>query len=137
MDVKKLLAKLPAFVKKFRDATNIDGKVSWQDVLFVMDLVQLGLEQTASQPQATAKYFMAAAEPREGLDAPNVGLDPGNHAQMMSYLSTLPGSIDQPEPQTEGRGDQPRQLTEWVPVVIFGVNLLGKLLAAWKKKNGK
>jgi hypothetical protein len=152
MDVQKILKKLPAFVKKFKDAKNIDGKVTYQDFLFALEILDMAVEGLVNRPHEAARYFMAASQPGEGLDVAHHGLDPKNHEQMMDYLSTIPDKLERglhakasqagvpveqagaTEPVIDMGDHEDREAVEWLPLIMFGVDLAMKFLAAWKKK---
>jgi hypothetical protein len=158
MDLQKLLSKLPAILKKVKDAENLDGKFTLADILFFVDLAKLAFEKAVQDPQPG--YFIVQGErgsqATEGADmAPT--LDPANHDQMVAYLKTLPTMVQQTDheavkvregdasvtpttfTQTEAGpsiqpSSEPRQVVEWLPVALFALDLVGKLIAKWKNK---
>jgi hypothetical protein len=142
-DISKLMSKLPKFVQKFKDSTTIaDGKVDWQDLLFVLDLAQLAFEEGLLQAA-------------RGRSANQLGLDITDHGSMMAYLGTIPDTYGAGETKTDQTqtdqgivinpqdgggqpGQNPREFVEWIPVATFVLtNLLPKLIAALKKKKTK
>lgn len=141
MDLQKLLSKLPKFVAKFQSSTAIkDGKVDWQDVLFVMDLIQLAMDETMGRPQETMKFFQATTQPEGRSAAAGSILDPKDHEQMVGYLETLPAKLERGAaasselPGQPGQSGQPRELVQWLPIVMFSVDFLQKVLPMLKKK---
>lgn len=139
MDIQQILSKLPKFVAKFQTATNIDGKVTYQDLLFALELVQLAFEEGLMQAS-------------QGRGSQPTSLDTSDHEGMMSYLSSVPQVYGAGETQTDQTptdqgivinpqdgggqpGQNPREFVEWVPIATFVITqLLPKLLAAFKKK---
>jgi hypothetical protein len=148
MDLQKLIKKLPAFLKRFQDAKNFDKKFTFADIEFVLDLIRIGTEEAARAPEAQLRYAMAVNQGQDGLTGSHIeALDPKNHSQMIAYLEKLPERVAfqsaSPTPtqaQSTSQGytitpaEDPRGFTQWLPVIMFGVDLLGKLLAAWKKR---
>lgn len=180
MDIQTILEKLPAFIAKFQDAKNIDGKVTFADVIFALDLVQLAFSKSVVQAQEGYYVVQGTAIQGRGSEGDeavpglsSAPIDPDDHDQMMKYLATIPtlarftdqdvarsrgvasGSEGGTEPASDASkvkptdlkatseglsvvpSDQPRELVEWVHVAIIGFNLLGKLVAALKKKKVK
>ncbi len=142
MDLSKLIAKLPKFVKKFQDSEAIkDGKVDWQDVLFVCDLIQLAMDEALTRTQDTMRFLQGTSQTEGRSSAGGVILDPNDHGQMMGYLEALPGKLERGSatatsdlPGQPGQEGQPREMVQWLPIVIFGVDFLKKVLPLLKKK---
>lgn len=151
MDIQKFLKKLPAFVKKFQDATNFDGKLTFADVQFALDLVALAASQCITQ-DVESRGYQAVKLSFGGPDEQPV-LDPSNHSQMMGYLAKLPELATAHQSQADGvqattaqpgdqgyvvtEGQEPRQMFQWGPVLVFSVELAKKLVEAWQKKKKK
>lgn len=122
-NVQKLMKKLPAFVKKFQDADNLDGKLTFADLQFAMDLVKLAAENATAQAQVRDIH----------QDASPTHLDPTDHAQMMAHLKSLPSLVESDQSRDVSESQAPRESPQWVPILMFAVDLAGKLLANWKK----
>ncbi len=99
----------------------------------------------------------------EGEGRRSFGVNPGDQDQVVSYLRSAleSGTFKDPDStgitETEGRGESynvetaelgeesrgdvtiptpndPRNVTEWIPLALWAVETIGKLVAKWKKK---